>query len=385
MNPIYLDNHTTTKPCTASWERMQTYGKEKWGIPSAPHTLGKEAADQLENHYQQIYDLVEANPEDSFVFCSSSSEPVNHLILSTYFDIVRKTGKNQFVTCVAEDAPLLLSLQRLEELGCKVKTIPLLANGQIDTAALQEALNPKTALVSFSWAHGITGVIQPVEEIAGICAKAGVPLHLDATYALGKVYISLKDILVAYLTFSGDRLHAPKSTGGVFIHRDFSLSPLLVGGKEQGGLRGSHLDMASFTALAAACQQAMLFQDQMSLEVARLRSLLERGIETEIPGALVLFKETLRLPNVLVASFPGIWHEALLYALNRKGLIATSGGGFCPILSKVLLSCGCNRMTSESALSFALSRNTTEEEIGQALLLLAAEVEKCREISRGLL
>lgn len=376
---IYLDNHTTTRPCSPACDRMQFYLREMWGVPTQLHAAGKEVTENLEHHYQTIYDLFHASSEDSFIFTSSGTEAINHVILSSYFEIARKTGKNQFVTCALEDAPILMSLQRLSELGCQVKTVPVLKGGEIDLAALKDALNPKTALVSLSWAHGLTGVIQDIPEAAKICEAASVPLHVDATYAAGKVYISLQDVKIAYLSFAGDRLHAPKSTGGLFIHKDSVLAPLFVGGKEQAGLRASPFDMPSFAALSAACGQALLTMDQMTTEVVRLRDKLQDGLQS--CGAVTLFQDSFRLPNVLVVAFPGVWHEALLYALNRKGLMATFGGGSCQFLAKSLQLCSYEASLANSALSFALSRNTTEDEIEQAIRCIASEVQKLRKIS----
>lgn len=375
---IYLDNHTTTKPCISSIERMQPYLKEYWALPHSLH--GEQVANHLEQHYHPIYGLVHADPEDTFVFTSSSAEGVNTAIFGSYLEYTRKEGKNQFITCMIEDEPVLSSLQRLEEIfGCSVKKLSLSKEGRIDPEEIRKMITPKTALVSLSWAHGLTGVIQPIEEIAKICHEAGVALHIDATYALGKIFLSFKDFPISYLTFAGDRIHALKSTGGLFIRKTATLSPLLVGGNEQLSLRASHFDMASFAALSAACQQAFLFQDQMSLETARLKTKLQEGL---LPYAKILFAHEYALPNVCVASFPGVCQEALLYALNQAGIYASIGGGSSPLLSKALLSLGYEKEISYSALHFSLSRNTTEEEIEQAISLISREVNRLKLFSQ---
>ncbi len=380
MSFIYLDNHQTTKPCISSIERMQPYLKDCWALPHSLHALGERASNHLEQHYHPIYGLVHADPEDTFVFTSSSAEAVNTAIFGSYLEYTRKEGKNQFITCVVEDEPVLCSLQRLEEVfGCSVKRLSLNREGRIDPESLHKMITPKTALVSLSWAHGLTGVVQPIEEIAKICQNAGVALHVDATYALGKIHLSFKDLPISYLTFAGDRIHAPKSTGGLFVRKTATLSPLLVGGSEQLSLRASHFDMASFAALSAACQQAFLFQDQMSLETARLKVKLQEGL---LPHAKILFAHEHALPNVCVASFPGICQEALLYGLSQAGVYAAIGGGSSPLLSKTLLALGYEKETAYSALHFSLSRNTTEEEIERAISLISREAGKLKLFSQ---
>jgi cysteine desulfurase len=378
---IYLDNHTTTQPCGPAVERMLFYLKEAWTLPNSLNAHSSKISQNLEGLYLPIYELVGADLEDTFIFGSSSAEAVNHVVQASYLQHTRKEGKNQFITSKIEDAPLLFSLQRLEEsFGCTVKRAPIQVDGLIDVDALEKLITPKTALVSISWAHGLTGVIQPVERIAQICKEKGVALHVDATYALGKVFISLKDIPISYLTFSADRIHAPKSCCGLFISKHASLPPFLLGGKEQKGMRASHFDMPSFAALSAACQQASLTQDQMSLETVRLRDNLQSEILKKVPGSEALFYGSLRLPNTLVLYVPGVWHEALLYALSRKSVFVSFGGGFCQLLSQVLLAAGFDSSRAHSSLSFSLSRYTTEEEIERAASIISQEALKLQKI-----
>lgn len=376
---IYLDNHTTTQACTPAVDRMLYYLKESWGAPNVLNGLGMKAAEDLENLYAPIYQLLSLEPEDSFVFTSSSTEAVNHLIYGSFLEYTRKSGKNQFIVMANEDAPFVYSLQRLEdEFDCTIKTIPQKKDGYLDLEALKKAFSPKTALVSLSLAQGLSGVIQPIHEVHELCKAHDVPLHLDGTYALSKIPLPLD---WSYLTFAGDRLHAPKSTGGVAFKKNFSLQPLLLGGKEQNSLRGAHLDMASFAALSTACQQALFYLDQMSLETVRLRTKLEEELVSLIPNAMPLFIDSNRLPNVSVISFPGVWYESLLYFLNQKGVIASAGGGFSPQLGSMLLSMGYSKEIAYTSISFSLSRYTTEEEIDKVVPLITEVVKKLQALS----
>src|SRR5690606_17670281 len=144
--------------------------------------------------------------------------------------------------------------------------------GRVDVEKLAALVSPRTALISVTMAHGLTGVIQPVEEISLLAKEKGVLLHLDATYALGKYFFSFD---ADYLTFSGDRIHSVKGSGGLFAKSQVPLTAFILGGNEQNGLRGGAFDVPSFAALSAAAQQAALYLDTMSLEVARLRDLFE--------------------------------------------------------------------------------------------------------------
>lgn len=363
---IYLDHHSATRPCSAALERMTPYLEDHWGASFAPHRMGQEFAFALDTRYQMIYDLVGAKESDQFVFTSSGAEGVNQVFWSVFLERARKEGKTHIIISNLEDAPTMQCAKRLEELGCTVKIALVNEQGQIDMSQLEELVNPRTALISVSMAHGLTGVIQPVEEIVQLARMKKVLLHLDATYAVGKYPLSFES---DYLTFSGDRIHSVKGSGALFAKEGAPLIPFILGGNEQASLRGGSFDIPSFVALSAAAQQALLYLDMMALEVVRLRDLFE----SEVKGQ-VLYKESDRLPNVALIAFENVHQEALLYFLNRKGVYAAIGGAYATHLSRI----------DETALSFSLSRMTTEEEVIRAAKIINDTVRELQSISENL-
>lgn len=380
---IYLDNHSAARPCAAALEWMKPYLFESWGAGFAPHRMGQELMASLEPRYQLLYDLVGARAEDTCVFNSSGAEAVNQALWSVFLQTARKEGKCHFLISPLEDAPTTQMMQRLEELGCFVKIIPVTASGQLDLEKLASMMSPRTALVSITMADGLTGVLQPFEEVSKLCLEKGVLLHLDASYAIGKLYFSFAELGVDYLSFSGDRMHALKSSGALFVKSTAPLSPYILGGSEQGGFRGGAFDVASFMGLAAAASQSQLFLDRMSLETVRLRDLFESELMKQIPEIQSPFIDQMRLPNTSMLIFPRIHAELLCYTLNKKGVLASLGGQFSQPLSSLLQQMGLHSSLAESAMSFALSRYTTEEEILRAVDLIVESVLSLLRLSEA--
>lgn len=352
---IALDNHEFPRCCTPALEQLRLVAEER------AHNISLE----------MLYDLVGADPTASFSFTSSGAEAINQVHWTVFLEIARKEGKCHFLTTPVEDLATLQSLKRLEQLGCYVKIVPLQANGQVDLEKLAALLTPRTALFSVSLAHALTGVIQPIEEIVRLCSAAGTLVHVDATYALGKIYAPFRDSGVDYLTFGGVGIHSVKSSGGLFTAAGKPLVPFVLGEKS---------DPASLLALNAAAKHAGLFFDQMGLEVARLRDRLEEGVS----GALSLFKNSFRLPNVSVLSFPKVHQEALHFALTHKALASSIGGVAHPHLRRHLISCGFDEQTALTSCSFALSRFTTQEEIDQAITLINKSVGELLPLTEDL-
>ena len=329
---------------------------------------------QLEEAYTALYTLVEAKKEDHFIFTSSGAEGVNHAIFAAYLDISRKTGKNHFVSGALDEAPAIMAMGRLSELGCVYEMAPANSEGLITPQAVAETLTPRTALVSMSWANGLTGVIQPVAEIARLCRERGVLFHVDATHVLGKGYYTLESSGADLLTFDGI-----PGTGGLFIREGVEISPFILGGSEQAHMRAGAVNLPGLTALAKSAKEAVRFRDHFCMETARLRDRFEEKIGKG------LFSSQNRVPHISAHIFSGTTSDALLYMLNRRGLEnASFGGNRFQHLMHILQACGIQEPDIHSGLSFTFSHETTEEEIDKVAERTEEIVEHLRRLSHEL-
>lgn len=349
MGKVYLDNHTATRPFSKAIDRMLPFYKEKWGSLLSPHEMGEELYPAVDASLAKMYELMGAKETDQFCLMGSGMEAVSQILWSHYLEEIRDSGKNHLLTTSVEDASILLSFNTLEKVGCLGKMLPVNAQGQLSLDELESAIRPRTSLLSLSWAHGLTGVIQPLEAIAEICRKKEIHLHVDVSNVIGKLYFRFQDLNCDYLSLDGEKIHAPKGTGCIFSKKSISCTP--------------NFNVPGLIALSTALELVHDHFDHLATEIARLRNKLEDGIE----GGVVLFKEVDRLPNTCVVAFPGVHAEALLFYLNRKKVFATYGGGNSQKLSHVLQVCGISPELSNSALSFSLSYETKEEEIDYAL------------------
>jgi len=384
-HPIYLDNSTTTRPSGEAVSRMLAYYSDKWGSLSSPHQMGQELFSPVEESFRAVYNLLGADDKDSVVFTSSGAEAVNHAILTTYQDVTLHSGKNHFVASNIDEAPSLLSLSRLEPFGCAISVVKANRQGQVSAKAISEIITPRTALVSLSYANGLTGVINPVAEIAALCKMRGIRLLLDVTHVLGKLFFNLKELKPDFLSFNGDHFHAPKGTGGLFIAEGIKCSPFIVGGIEQGGLRAGSVNVPALVGLGIAAKEALEARDYLCTEVARLRYHFEREIVKRIPEAVVLFEYEERLPHISAIAFPGIPSEAFLFVLSRRDVFASMGGGSQQQISYILTACGIEEPLSKTALSFSLSRETSEEEIDRAAGIIEAVYLRLRKVSEKII
>lgn len=330
---------------------------------------------QIEEAYSALYALVEAKRADHFIFTSSGAEGVNHTVFSAYLDITRKMGKNHFICSVLDEAPAIMAMSRLSEMGCVHEMVPANDKGIITAEAVAEMITPRTALVSISWSTALTGVIQPVAEIAQVCRERGILFHVEATHVLGKGYYTLESSGADILTFDG-----LPGTGGLFIREGMEMSPLILGGSEQAYMRAGNLYLPALIEAGKWAKECLRFRDHFCIEIARLRNRFE-----ELVGE-GLFSDQNRLPHISAQLFPGAASDALCYLLQRRGVQnATFGGNRLQHMMHLLQACGMDEKTVHSGLSFSFSHDTTEEEVEKVAERTLEIVEQLRGYSTQLM
>jgi cysteine desulfurase len=244
--------------------------------------------------------------------------------------------------------------------------------GRVDPEAIREAITDRTILVTVMHANNEVGTLQPIAEIAAICRERGVLFHTDAAQSVGKLATDVGALGVDMLTVAGHKLYAPKGIGALYVRDGVTLEPLIHGAGHEGGRRAGTESLLGIVGLGAAC--ALARRDLPGLE-PRLRSLRERldeALAARVPGLALNGHPVHRLPNTLNVSFPGVTGDALL---QRTPEIAASTGSACHAghtePSPVLTAMGVPAGRARGAVRLSLGRDTTDEEVDRAAVLLA--------------
>lgn len=376
IKQVYLDHHTRASPFPGLLEKMLKLVQEHARSSLVSSQRGYDLSATLHKSLVRLYENFGAKEEDTFIFSPTINNSVEKILLTTYAEIVRQTGRNQFLTTVVEETPILKGMKRFEEMGVISRKLSVNAQGQLTKQSLEEALNPRVALVSLSWACGLTGVIQPIADLIEVCRKNDILVHVDASYVIGKLFFRFQDLDVDFLSFHGDPLHMLPGAGGFFVK------------KQLAALFESHLNYShapGIITLSDALDQVHTHFDHLATETARLKELFEKRILEEIPDAVIFFQDAERLPTCTAIAFPGVASDALLFALYRKGVYATKGGDRFQPLFDVLVASGIPPLIARSALSFSFSLETSEEEIETAIQMLVELVKKMRVYSNKIM
>ena len=378
MRRAYLDNNATTPVLPAVLEAMLPYFGEQFGNASSIHQRGQHARAAVEKARESVAALLGCRASE-VVFTSGGTEGDNLAI----FGLARPG--DHIITSTIEHHAVLNACKRLEESGCEVTYLPVDGSCRVDPDDVRRALRPTTRLITIMLANNETGVVEPLEEIGKIAAEADVYLHTDAVQAAGKIPIDVGRLACDLLSISGHKIHAPQGVGALYVRKGTLLKPQLYGGSHERGRRAGTENVPGIVGLGKAAELARQGLDNGEVERMReMRDRVEQTVLRQVEVVGVNGAEAPRVPNTTNIHFDHIEGEALVIALDLKGMAVSTGaacssGAIEP--SHVLTAMGLSPDQARASLRFSLGKQNTAEDVDQLLQLLPATVARLRELS----
>lgn len=377
MRRVYLDNNASTPVLPEVLEAMRPHFAEHFGNASSIHHHGQETRAAVERGRELVAGLVGGRASE-IVFTSGGTEADNLAIFG-----LAHPG-DHVITSTIEHHAVLNACKHLETDGCEVTYVPVDGRGLVDPADVRRAIRPNTKLITIMCANNETGVVQPVAEIGKIAAEADIYFHSDAVQAAGKIPINVDDIGCDLLTISGHKLHGPQGVGALYVRKGTQLEPMLYGGRHERSRRAGTENVPGIVGLGKAAELAISgFERGEDKTMASLRDRLEREL-LEIEGTGLNGEGAPRVPNTTNIYFDGIEGEALVIALDLKGLAVSTGaacssGAIEP--SHVLIAMGLRGERAKASIRFSLGKQNTAEDVDFALSLVAQTVARLRDLS----
>jgi cysteine desulfurase len=381
MRRVYLDNNATTPVLPEVLEAMRPYFGEQFGNASSIHHHGQETRAAVERARETVAELLGCRASE-IVFTSGGTEGDNLAIFGMMGGLV-KPG-DHVVTSTIEHHAVLNSCKHLAEKGCEVTSVPVDGRGLVDPDDVKRALRPATKLISIMMANNETGALQPVEAIGKIAAAADVYFHTDAVQAAGKIPLDVNQIGCDLLSISGHKIHAPQGVGALYIRKGTLLEPMLYGGSHERSRRAGTENVPGIVGLGKAAELALAaFEHGDDKKMAALRDRLEREL-LAIDATGLNGEGAPRVPNTTNIYFDCIEGEALVIALDLKGLAVSTGaacssGAIEP--SHVLTAMGLRPERARASIRFSLGKQSTAEDVEFALGLVPETVARLRELS----
>ena len=381
---VYLDNNATTQMAPEVVEIMRQ-NEGLYANASSMHTLGRISATAIDWARTQLASLIDCDKSE--IYFNSGATESNNTVFNIMRDLIDDGSKRDRIIISAVEHPASIETAKyLKKRGYKVDFCPVDRIGFIDLEKLEEMMGDDVLLVSCMTGNNESGVIMPVKEVSLIARKYGAYMHTDATQAIGKIPVSVKDLDVDYLSMSGHKFYGPKGIGVLYIRNKAPKSPLLHGGHQEGGFRPGTYSTQSILGIGKAAELARLGIDEERRQLWHLREMLREGIEKNIPNVQINGSREYehQLPGTLDVSFLYSEGESILLYLDLEGIEVSTGsacasGSLEP--SYVMMATGMDVELAHGSIRFSFGRYNTEEDVEYVLEKLPGIIERIRKMS----
>ncbi len=376
MRSIFLDFCSTTPIAASVRESMLPFLGEFYGHPSSAHWFGRAAQEAIEDSRSNVACLLGCHPSE-VIYTSGGTEGVNLALIGAARALGRSrpNEKLHLITTVLEHMAVRKCVEHLEQSGWEVTVIGCDVNGVIRLDDFKAAIRPNSVLASVIHASHQFGTIQPLAEVAELCMAADIILHTDAAQSVGKIKLDVESLGVDLLSLSGHKFYAPKGIGGLFVRMGVAVEPILFGEGNEGGLRPGTENVPHIVGLGQAAKLLMTGAESSADRLAQIRDRFHHQLESLLGQPLTVFGErALRLPHVLSLELPGVTAQALQQRLPEICFGATGVILDNPLAQRwnSYAAMGLSQQQAARALRVSIGWTTSEEELQQALQLIAA-------------
>jgi cysteine desulfurase len=381
MNRIYFDHNATNPIAPEVLAAMMPYLTEQYGNASSIHAFGQSAREAVEQARTSVATFLNAKPAE-IMFTSGGTESINHAILGA---VSAAPGKSKHIIASAiEHVAGLDPCKALAKSGIDLTILPVDREGLVNPDDVLRAIRPETVLITIMLANNETGTVEPIAEIGQIAREKGIVLHTDAVQAAGKVPIDVEKLGVDLLSISAHKFSGPKGIGALYIRKGTHVAPLMYGGHAERDRRPGTEDVAAIAGMGRAAKLVQTIFAEESERIRALRNRLEQGLVERVPNSWVNGAGAPRIPNTSNITFPFIEGEAMVIALDLKGIecstgAACSSGAVEP--SHVLMALGLAPEDARATLRLSLGRQNTEAEVDIALEIIPQVIERLRKLS----
>jgi cysteine desulfurase len=376
---IYLDHAAATPLDARVFSRMQPYFTEKFYNPSSPYAPALAVRRDYEAAKQTLASAI-GGKGDELIITAGATESINLAFASIGGHIVTANIEHHAVLAAARqyDHTLVLADER----------------GIVTADIVKAAIRPDTRLVSIALANNELGTVQPLRDIATVIrvererrlsAGDATPIyfHSDASQGVGQLDVHVARLGVDLLTLNAGKVYGPKQVGALWAQAHIGLTPQIVGGGQERGLRSGTENVAGTIGFGAAMELAAKKRKGEAERLRDLRDMLQDKLTAALPTAIISGHQKRRLPGHLHISFPGIDAERLVFALEDRGVLVATGSACAAnkgTRSHVLTAIGLAPEVADGSLRLTLGRLSTEENTQKASEIIIEEIT--REVQR---
>ena len=388
---IYLDHAAATPVSPKALKAMEPYFTENFFNPSSPYLPATAVRQDYESAKNTIAHAIGAKGADLIV-TAGATESINLAFTSISTKKTRSFYAPTVLISAVEHPAVFANAERCGNFD----TIKVDQFGRIDLEDLASKITSQTHLVSITLVSGELGTIQPISEVAHLIKaerqrrlknadKAPIYLHCDASQGLGLIDVKISRLGVDMLTLNSAKIYGPKAVAALWAGHNVKLSPLIVGGGQEFGLRSGTENVPGTIGFATAIQEAEAHLPSECKRLAKLRNQLKTALSKN-PTIEFLGHPKTQLANFLPITIPGLDAERLIFKLEQQDLYISTGAACSAskgIKSPTLGAIGLTDSQIAGSLRLTLGKLNDETNIAQAATILLSIIKKEQERTHG--
>ncbi len=372
---IYLDHAAATPMDPKVEAAMQPYFSDTFYNPSAPYAPAVAVRREYEDAKQRIAQTI-GGRGDEIVITAGATESINLAFSAVQGHVITANVEHHAVLEAAKkhEAMIVLADER----------------GMVTDEAIKKAIRPDTQLVSIALANNELGTIQPLRDIAQVIKAerdarlargdhTPIYLHSDGSQGVGQLDVNVARLGVDMLTLNAAKVYGPKQVGLLWSASHIVLSPTIVGGGQERGLRSGTENVAGTIGFAKALELANEHRKYESDRLMKLRDTLQSALTDAFPKAVLSGHQKHRLAGHLHVSFPKLDAERVLFALESRGVLVATGSACAAnkgTRSHVLTAIGLAPEIADGSLRMTLGHLSNEENITRATEIIIEEIKR---------
>ena len=363
---IYLDYAAATPVDPKVHAAMSPYFSDLFFNPSAPYAPALEVRRAYEEAKSSIARAIGGRGDDVVVTAGATES-----IALAFASI-----EGHVVTASIEHHAVLAAAQQKTD----VTIVDANEKGFVSPESIKAAIRPDTQLVSIALANNELGTIQPLRDIAEIVRAerarrldkgehTPIYLHTDASQGVGQLDVNVARLGVDMLTLNASKVYGPKQVGILWTAPMVQLTPLVLGGGQERGLRSGTENVPGVIGFAKAMELAAKHRKSEVDRLKKLRDTLQLRLTSAFAQAIVSGHERHRLSGHLHISFPNVDAERVLFSLESRGILVATGSACAAnkgTRSHVLTAIGLAPEVADGSLRITLGKYTDEAAIEQA-------------------
>ena len=341
---VYFDNAATSqRPQSVidMWNKITS--ESNANIHRAVHRLADEATQAYESARDAVKDFLNAGSREEIIFTSGTTASVN-LVAYSFGEAFVHEGDEVIVTEVEHHSNIVPWQLMCQRKGASLKVLPVDDSGHLRMDLLAGLITDRTRIMAVTHISNVLGIVNPVEEIIGICHERGVPVLVDGAQGAVHCKVDVQKMDCDFYVFSGHKLYAATGTGGLYGKKKWldQMPPYMGGGEMVGNVSFKETTYAPLPMKFEAGTQNFASAATLKPAIEFINSLNDNELVKYDDGIRDYLLETLmkderiRLFGVPRGTFEekiplfsfvveGVHHEDLALILDKMGVAVRSG------------------------------------------------------------